>query len=272
MTTHPRYVLGSDAAEVARLDGQAEAIAPATELLLGVAGIGGDMRVLDLGTGLGHVAFQVAARLGDGGSVLGIDAAAPLLEAAERRRAVSGARNVRFLEADARTFVSDQPFDALVMRLLLFHLPDALDVLRHHRDSLRPGGVILAVDFDIGAARSDPPVELLTIARDWIGAGFRAAGADPTIGARLALLLREAGFADVATIGLQSYLAADDPRGPMMVAGVVRSLAPQIVAAGIATEDELGLDTLQARLEDAVARAGAVVMLPAVVGAWGRTP
>ena len=50
------YVLGSDPDEIARLDGQAASIAGASQGLLRMAGIGPGMRVLDLGTGLGHVA------------------------------------------------------------------------------------------------------------------------------------------------------------------------------------------------------------------------
>src|SRR3954466_9329544 len=96
MSERSAYVLGSDDAEIARLDAQAGSIAGATEALLRAAGIGGPMRVLDLRTGLGHVAFQVAALLGPGGTVLGVDRSQPMLEVAERRRAAAGADNVAF--------------------------------------------------------------------------------------------------------------------------------------------------------------------------------
>lgn len=54
MSEGTAYVLGSDDAEIARLDGQASSIAGATEALLRAAGIGGPARVLDLGTGCAH--------------------------------------------------------------------------------------------------------------------------------------------------------------------------------------------------------------------------
>jgi hypothetical protein len=54
-----RYVLGSDDAEIARLDHQAAAIAGATAAILPAAGIGPGMRVLDLGTGLGHIDYDI---------------------------------------------------------------------------------------------------------------------------------------------------------------------------------------------------------------------
>src|SRR5437763_4369418 len=93
--------------------------------------------------------------------------------------------------------------------------------------ALRPGGVVLMIDFDGGSIRAEPPVLLVTTIRDWIEEAFRSVGANPVIGARLALLLRRAGAVDVTTFGVQTYLAPDDPAGPGWVAGLVRSLQPR---------------------------------------------
>ena len=164
MSERTAYVLGSDDAEIARLDAQAGSIAGATEALLRAAGIGGPMRVLDLGTGLGHVAFMVADLLDAGGSVLGVDQAARLLEVAEPQRG-RGAENIEFLQADARAFSASEPFDAIVARLLLFHLPDREEVLRRQLDALRPGGTMVVIEFDIGAMRGEPEAPLVEAVR-----------------------------------------------------------------------------------------------------------
>jgi SAM-dependent methyltransferase len=272
MSERTAYVLGSSDAEVARLDGQAGSIAGATEALLRAAGIGGSMRVLDLGTGLGHVAFQMADLLDPGGSVLGVDQAERLLEIAERRRAAAGVENVGFLQADARAFSPSEPFDAIVARLLLFHLPDREEVLRRQLDALRPGGTMVLIEFDCGTMRAEPEVPLVEAVRGWIEAAFRSAGADPRIGTQAGQLLRRTGFADVTTFGIQAYFAPSDPIGPILCAGVTRSLAPQIVAHGIADEAELGLETLQERIAEQVSARDAVIIPPAVVGAWGTRP
>jgi ubiquinone/menaquinone biosynthesis C-methylase UbiE len=272
MSERTAYVLGTDDAEIARLDAQASWIAGASEALLRAAGIGGPMRVLDLGTGLGHVAFQVADLVDPGGSVLGVDQAERLLEIAEQRRAAAGAEKVGFLQADALAFRASEPFDAIVARLLLFHLPGREEVLRHQLDALRPGGTMVLIEYDIGALRAEPQVPLVDAVRDWIEAAFRLAGADPRIGAQAGQLLRRTGFADVSTLGIQAYFAPSDPIGPLLCAGVVRSLAPQIVAHGIADEAELGLETLQERIAEQVVARDAVIIPPAVVGAWGTRP
>jgi len=156
--TTPDYVLGSDDAEIIRLQSQAAMLAEPTALLLQRGGIRPDMRVLDLGTGLGDVAFEVAAMVGADGSVVGVEQDPALLAAAEQRRTATGVPNVVFRQGDARTFVDDELFDAVGCRLLLMHLPDAADVLAHHVLNLRPGGVIIAVDYDIGGVRAHPEV------------------------------------------------------------------------------------------------------------------
>jgi hypothetical protein len=82
-------------------------------------------------------------------------------------------------------------------------------------------------------------------------------------------MLREAGFDGVTTIGIQGYMTPDQ-QPERLLGGILRTLAPQIVASGIATEEELGLDTFEARLAAEVAAAGAVVLPPCMAGAWGR--
>jgi ubiquinone/menaquinone biosynthesis C-methylase UbiE len=269
MAVQPRYVLGDHDAEIARLDQQAAAIAEPTRVLLGAAGLRPGMRVLDLGTGLGHVALMAAELVGPEGSVVGLDQSADLLRVAEERRRAAGAEHVRFVPGDVRTW-RDGEFDAVVGRLILFHLPDAVDVVRHHAGALRPGGLAAFVDFDSGSARCEPPVELVTRMGAYITAAFRSAGADPAIGPRLGVILGEAGLIQVRSFGIQAYVPPGDPRGVQFLTGVVRSLAPQMERAGIATAEDLGLDTLAERLGAALREAGAVFLPPAVAGAWGR--
>ena len=153
-----KYVLGSDDQELARLDGQAAAIDAPSRLLMRAAGIGPGMRVLNLGTGIGHVARRGGRPGGRDGQVVGLDNSPRLLEVAT---AVPGIANLRFVEGDVRTWRDEAPFDAIVGRLILFHLPDAVAVVRHRIAGLRPGGLFLAMDFDVGSARCEPPVPLI---------------------------------------------------------------------------------------------------------------
>jgi protein-L-isoaspartate O-methyltransferase len=96
------YALGSERPEIARLDGQAALYSEPTLHLLRSAGIGPGMRVLDLGTGLGHVAQLVADLVGPEGEVIGVDAEPALLEVAKSRSR----------DAVARTCTSSRPMCA----------------------------------------------------------------------------------------------------------------------------------------------------------------
>jgi len=268
MKDETKYVLGSSDHEIERLDRQSASIEAATRLLLRAAGIAPGMRVLDLGTGVGHVATLVADLVGPDGCVIGIDNNARLLDVAASRGSTRA--QLRFVEGDVRSWRDPEPFDAVVGRLILFHLADPVTVLRHHAEALRPAGLLLALDFDLGACRAEPELPLVTEAIGWVGAAFRSAGASPAIGARLALLLAQAGLADVQGFGIQGYIAPDDPRGPALLSGVVGTLAPRIVATGLATPEQIGIDTLEARVADAVRASASVVLPPTLAGAWGR--
>jgi SAM-dependent methyltransferase len=264
------YSLGASEAELARLDAQAASIAMPTATFLRSAGVASGMRVLDLGTGLGHVAFELAELVGPAGAVVGIDQAPAMLAVAEQRRVASGIENVRFVDADVHAFRDGEAFDAIVGRLILFHLPDPVEVLRHHVGGLAEDGLMLMIDFDVGSVRSEPPVPLFDTARDWVIQAFRRAGANPMIGIQLGVVLHDAGLNDIQTFGIQSYLAPDDAAAPALLSGVVNSLAPVIVESGIATEEEMDLDSLQERLSHELQASRAVGLIPAVAGAWGR--
>lgn len=264
------YVLGNDPAELERLDRQAAFIERPTRTILQSAGLRAGQRVLDLGTGLGHVARIAGELVGPSGAVVGLDGSGDALAVARDRTARAAERQVSFLEADVRAWRAPEPFDAVTGRLILFHLPDPAGVVRHHMGNLRSGGVFVAVDFDLGSARTEPAVPLAEELLDWVTRAFREAGAAPHIGARLGPILRQAGLQDVVTWGMQAYVPPGDPSAARLLAGVVRSLSGAIVQNGIATAEQIGLGTLEARLDDELKRADAVLLPPAVAGAWGR--
>jgi ubiquinone/menaquinone biosynthesis C-methylase UbiE len=270
-TQQRKYVLGNAPEELTRLDRQAEAIGRASRLLLQSAGISSGMRVLDLGTGLGHLARMVGEMVGPDGAVVGIDRSREAIAVARERTQQIGAAHVSFAEADVAGWRASEPFDAVVERLVLFHMADAAAVVRHHRQNLRADGLFVAIDFDIGACRTEPRLRFMEDIIGWVSDAFRAAGASPCIGARLALILEEAGLQNVTTLGIQAYVPPHSRAGAILLAGVVRSLSTAIVQHRIATEEQLDLPTLEDRIADELRQADAVMLPPTVVGAWGRS-
>jgi hypothetical protein len=117
-----------------------------------------------------------------------------------------------------------------------------------------------------------PDVELYSRLMEWIIAGFEYAHADVFVGMRFPLLFEQAGFRDVGTLGLQVYWPPRSPGAVAYLVGVVRAMKDAIVNSGVATEEELGVDTLEQRIGDAFMSANAVFSVPTVVGGWGRRP
>ena len=67
------YALGHSAQELERLSHQGQAFGPFTRQLFEQAGIGLGMRILDVGSGAGDVAFLAAELVGPNGNIIGVD-------------------------------------------------------------------------------------------------------------------------------------------------------------------------------------------------------
>ena len=80
----PNYILGQSACEYERLTFQAKIVRPFTDKFIRFAGVSPGMRVLEIGSGMGDVAFLAGEIVGPGGRVLGVDQ-----DTAESRRRAS---------------------------------------------------------------------------------------------------------------------------------------------------------------------------------------
>jgi len=78
-----------------------------------------------------------------GGEVVGIDRDATALARARKRAEACGLPNVVFVETDLAQFTSEEPFDAIVGRLILQFVAEPIQVLNALASVLRPGGVMV---------------------------------------------------------------------------------------------------------------------------------
>jgi SAM-dependent methyltransferase len=269
-TTGTGYLLGHDPVELARLEDQARMLAPATRTVLELAGIAPGMRVLDLGTGAGDVAFQVAELVGATGSVVGIDQSAQALAFAAHRTEQRGLANVSFVHDDLHTVPISGPFDAVVGRLVLLYVPDPGEVLRRFAGLVRTGGIVAVMEYEMTAAGALPTTPLSEQVTFWVVEAFRRAGLDASLGARLTQVMRHAGLSGATVLGLQGYLEAGDRDGPRMAAEIIRTLLPVLDKTGVATPDEVDIDTLEDRIALDCVHHDVIFKPPTLVGAWAR--
>ncbi|MEU0464906.1 MULTISPECIES: class I SAM-dependent methyltransferase [Amycolatopsis] len=269
-TTETPYLLGNEPDELRRLEEQAAALAPATRAILALAGIEPGMRVLDLGTGAGDVAFELSRVVGPSGSVVGIDQSSKALRWAASRCEAQGLRNVSFVHDDLHEMRLTGQVDAVVGRLVLLYTPDPAAVLRKFAGYVRPGGVVVSMEYEMSVAGLLPATPLSERVTHWIMAAFARSGLDPSLGARLGAVFADAGLSGATVLGLQAYRPPGDPTGSRMAAGIIRTLLPVLTRTGLATPEEVGIDTLGQRFFDDHVNSGATFRPPTLVGAWAR--
>jgi SAM-dependent methyltransferase len=95
-------------------------------------------RVIDVGCGCGTTSQELAARVGPGGRVLGVDISAPQLAVAERR--AEGMANLTFAQADAQTHAFAGDADAIFSRFGVMFFTDPPAAFANLRSALKPGG------------------------------------------------------------------------------------------------------------------------------------
>jgi ubiquinone/menaquinone biosynthesis C-methylase UbiE len=270
MSPDKAYDLGHDKAELERLDLQGRMLGPASRTLLLAAGLRPGMRVLDLGSGGGDLAFVAAELVGPGGEVVGVERAPDAVAHGNARAHERGLSNIRVVQGDIHDPAPDGPYDALIGRLVLLYAPDPAAVLKAQFGVLRRGAVVAPIECDAYTSGSVPATPLVTQASSWSTGAFEQAGIPPALGPQLWSVLVQAGLRPLGMLAVQPHFGPDDPDGPAWLAGVVRSLLPLIERTQLATADEIDIDTLPQRIAVELASAGAVFAYPTLFSAWAN--
>jgi len=150
-------------------------------------------RIVDVGCGPGLLACELAAAVGNGGHVTGIDSSSSMIVLANDRCA--GLSNVTFIECDATGLaVDDACADAVACTQVLLYVGDVRKAIAEFWRILEPGGRVIIMETDWRGAVLHSNDEVLT---EKIIEAWDRAVPSPRLPARLGSLLREAGFASV---------------------------------------------------------------------------
>lgn len=266
------YLLGWSEQEVTRLIWQGELFRPLTRRLFEEAGIGPGMRVLDLGSGAGDVAFLAAELVGPDGEVVGIDRDSRMVAIARKRARALGLTNVDFTVGELGTAMPPGAFDALVGRLILMYLGNPADVLRAYVPRLRRGAVVAFHEPDFQSIIVEPRGPLFSRALRWWLVTLRRAGIEDRMGPKLYPTFVAAGLPR-PTMRMDAVIGgAENSPVPQMLADVLRAVLPVMVRLGVATEAEVEIETLAGRLWAEAVSGGGCLALPPLIGAWTRVP
>jgi ubiquinone/menaquinone biosynthesis C-methylase UbiE len=222
-----------------RLQTQARLIDPHTRQFFLDAGVEPGMRVLDVGSGAGDVAFVVASLVGRSGVVVGVDRSTTAIALANERARADSVANVSFRVGDPFAGAFDEPFDAVVGRYVLQFQPDPVAALHavgaHAR---RPGGLVAFHEIDWGGVDSFPTANAYDRTCGWIRDALVASRTESRMGIKLYSTFVEAGFAD-PSLARRSVVGAGDDAAVIatLIVDLANTLRTEIVGEGIASAE-----------------------------------
>ena len=151
------YLLATGEKAVSRLDLAERIFGPATRHWLSAAGLCSDMRVAEVGCGIGITTRWMATQVSPGGSVVGVDSSSEQLHIAAKSAAEAGTTNVSFREGNAyETGLPRDSFDLVYSRFLMCHLADPAKALAEMSSLLTWGGILVCEDHDDGGIFTEP--------------------------------------------------------------------------------------------------------------------
>jgi len=270
---NPAYVLGHSDFELERLARQERLIGGATLGYFKSAGISPGMRVLDVGSGTGAVAFHAAQLVGRSGEVIGTDRAPEAIATATRNAAALALPNVHFRHGNPVEMEFDQSFDAVVGRYVLLFQADQSDTLRRLAKLLKPGGIIVFHEPDWSFVRSDPVAPVYDRCCAWMADTFERVGTSINMSAKLHHAFLGAGLSP-PTMQMDMVIgnAVSAAEWLRAVAELIIVVAPTIEQQGIATLADIGCETLAERLVEDVSKNRSMIVGRAEIGAWTRIP
>ncbi len=198
-------------------------------------------RVLDVGSGPGHQAFEMSSVVGATGRIEGVDAAQSAIEIAQRRCCEVG--NVQFQVGEASNLpFDDGTFDAVMSSQVFEYLDDVAGGLAEMFRILKSGGRVLIHDTDWGATlwHSRNPNRMAQIMKIWEGHL-----ADPHLPQTLGRKLADAGFKGVRAEAIVQVETSYDPSSVSAI--LVKVIVGYVMSQGTSqSEADAWADDLRA--------------------------
>jgi ubiquinone/menaquinone biosynthesis C-methylase UbiE len=258
-----------DLNEYQRLRDQALMWQRATEEVLDRIGLRPGMSCLDVGSGPGAVMRLMADRVGPTGRVTGIEIDGALGSHALADLRAQGGCEFELIEANVLELdtVPGAPFDLTFCRLFLMHMQEPVAALEKMMFWTKPGGTVVAQEFDFGAIAVEPICPAMAEFNRVFEGVFRGQGRNLRAGRQLPAQFEAAG------LGLPDGTSAEAKFLPLkdiaqMLIGVYQGLFAAAAELGIA--DATRADEFKADMAEAASDGRYYCLTPILIAAWKR--
>ena len=203
------------------------------------------MKVLDVGCGPGTITVGLAERVGDSGSVLGVDISEGLSEAWAKRLEESAATNLEFRVDDIYdSNLEPDQFDVVYAHQILQHLGEPVGALRSAAGLAKVDGLVGVREVDWGTFAAWPDLQAIRDFREVYDAVAIRNGGTPNAGRHMLKWMEAAGIlADIQiTTSTWTFYEESGRRwwGEQWAQRILYSdIAVKALEYGIATQSEL---------------------------------
>jgi SAM-dependent methyltransferase len=240
-----RYVFDNAAMQTAaRFRSLATVFDPGTVRHLTEIGVTHGWNCLEIGAGGGTIAGWLCDRVGTQGHVIATDIDPRFLESLTKT-------NLDVWRHDVAVDPSPEAtFDLVHVRLVLVHLRERDKVLSHIVSALKPGGWLLAEEFDSLSLQADPaisPTEMPIKALSAMKGLMASRGVDSLYGRRLSARVRALGLVNMTAEG-RMFMWEGRSIGADLIRASLEQVRDEMVELGLIDQAEFECDLR--RLDD----------------------
>jgi ubiquinone/menaquinone biosynthesis C-methylase UbiE len=255
-------------AEIERLRIQANTWQPDAEYIFDHIGVLPGWQVADLGCGPMGVLKPLSIRVGDEGTVLGVDSNPRCLIATQKFILQNRLKNVKLIKGD---FYSSElkpgSFDLTHVRFVFSHTGCDLNLLNRMIEITREGGYVVSQESDWSTWNCYPSSKAWDKLRDALIQVFELDGGDINAGKRNYQMFRQTGLEDVQMRSSVLALPLGNPyRNGMSL--LARSLHRRMLEAGILKDEEF--NELVDETDREMANPDTIVISYLLSQVWGR--
>ncbi|MFM9027833.1 MAG: methyltransferase domain-containing protein [Bacteroidota bacterium] len=261
METRNNYIIQGGEEGKSRLNVLSDVLKSTTRSLLESVGKLSGKRLLDIGSGGGHVSLMMSELVGPKGFVTAIDFDQEIIRLSVADAKALGIENVAYCAMDAYALEYENEFDVAYSRFLLSHLQQPQVVLNKMARSVRSGGSVVVEDIDFSGHFCYPTSDAFTAYVNYYSTVSRNNGQNPDLGLYLQSLFNaESLLEDIRLEVIQPCF--NEGRGKWMAYFTMDKIKETVIKQGLA--DAVTIDAVLSELKKFTEDNQSIISLPRI--------